>query len=390
MTEDTFDIFVKEIVAGLNTYVFPKIYQALQEQHQIRAHLHPAFPFPRKIRVGIVDKYLAVEYIGPEEPSNDNMEVVGTYNPTMSIYEFLEIQENNIHSRKIQFPLPCDNMQVFNGEAMNMLSDYLYDIVDNPNNIITNGYPNLDCITQPTFISNVTFAWSDEKSSVKIRRIDFLELHPSTKDGWNYHTVDSLEHFADFLIQYPFPNYQPHLHGVLNDFIHLVSSIDADEPQITKYLSDHPEILQIAFGVNDLNPQTLLEWQYKTDIPALRPDFMPIRMDGFADILEFKLPRLKSAPIVGTPTREHYSNEIDTALAQIDEYSEWCAQEINRRWIEQTKGIKISNPHLLLIIGHTDDFCAEDRQRMRTRRNATIYTYNEFIDMARMQLYRIH
>ena len=119
------------------------------------------------------------------------------------------------------------------------------------------------------------------------------------------------------------------------------------------------------------------------DREDLRPDFMPVKMDGFADIVEFKLPWLKGKPVVGPATRTKPSAEADTALAQIDEYEEWCAQDVNRRWLEEEKGIRVHAPMTYLVIGHQSEFTAEDRQRFRKRRNAIIVTYDEFVEMAR-------
>ena len=53
------------------------------------------------------------------------------------------------------------------------------------------------------------------------------------------------------------------------------------------------------------------------------------------------------------------------------------------------KGIKIMHPHTYLVIGHREEFDATERQKLRGRRNATIFTYDELIEMARMQLYRV-
>lgn len=138
-----------------------------------------------------------------------------------------------------------------------------------------------------------------------------------------------------------------------------------------------------ASRCHELHPETTLEWQYETDREDLRPDFMPVKMDGFADIVEFKLPWLKGKPVVGPATRTKPSAEVDTALAQIDEYEEWCAQDVNRRWLEEEKGIRVHAPMTYLVIGHQSEFTAEDRQRFRKRRNAIIVTYDEFVEMAR-------
>lgn len=112
-------------------------------------------------------------------------------------------------------------------------------------------------------------------------------------------------------------------------------------------------------------------------------------MDGYCDIIEFKLPHLKNSPIVGSSSRRQPSHEIDSTIAQINLYKDWFDQDINRAWLESEKGIKSLVPRLTIIIGHSKDFSAEERQRLRKVREATIFTYDEFIEMARYQLYRV-
>jgi hypothetical protein len=93
--------------------------------------------------------------------------------------------------------------------------------------------------------------------------------------------------------------------------------------------------------------------------------------------------------MVGTPERRHPSFEIDTAISQLDTYEEWCSQKINTDWLEQTKNIKILHPRRFLIIGHSKDFSKEDRAKFRNIRDTTVFTYDQFIEMTRFQLYRM-
>lgn len=39
-------------------------------------------------------------------------------------------------------------------------------------------------------------------------------------------------------------------------------------------------------------------------------------------------------------------------------------------------------------MGHSQDFTAEQRRKLREQRNVTILTYDEFIGMTRYQIYR--
>ena len=40
-------------------------------------------------------------------------------------------------------------------------------------------------------------------------------------------------------------------------------------------------------------------------------------------------------------------------------------------------------------MGHSKDFTPEERQLIRKQRKTTFFTYDEFIEMARFQIYRI-
>ena len=51
-----------------------------------------------------------------------------------------------------------------------------------------------------------------------------------------------------------------HFHGCAVNNIGLINLQETNEVDIT----EHPEILQYAFGMNKLNAQTLLKWQYQT------------------------------------------------------------------------------------------------------------------------------
>ena len=102
-------------------------------------------------------------------------------------------------------------------------------------------------------------------------------------------------------IQLKYSNYVAfsHFHGCAVNNIGLINLQETNEVDIT----EHPEILQYAFGMNKLNAQTLLKWQYQTQDKDLKPDFMPERMDGYCDIMEFKMPNLDGKCIVGTNER---------------------------------------------------------------------------------------
>jgi len=391
MTKKELNDFLQSTTNEIKDNVLSKIYDQLALQPGLRANLNPAFPYPHKLRVGIINNCLAIEYIGPNNDNEDNFNCEGVYNENLDVYDFLGVEIKHLKCVSIPIQTNIENMSFFLGDSMTYLTDYFYDLTQLPYEYLQlNGFVDFSKPTAPIFVSNTNFFWTDEEGRLKIKHIDFLEIFPRDEEGnVYYHDTNALDNFANFIINYKVPTYKTKLHGILNEFIEFINLPDVSEPQITKFLSDNPEILQLAFGVNELNPEVLLEWQYDTDKDDLKPDFLPIRMDGYADLMEFKLPYLKGNPMVGTPERRHPSFEIDTAIAQLDTYEEWCSQKINIDWLEQNKNIKILHPRRFLIIGHSKDFSKEDRAKLRNIRDTTVFTYDEFIEMTRFQLYRM-
>jgi hypothetical protein len=387
MDKKDIDNVIFDIARTLNDAVFDKIYDILKQNSSLRKNLNPAFPFPRELRIGFLQEYLVVEYLGPEQSNEKPLKVTYVWRETL--LDFLEIDIAHLNTPRLLIPNGIENCNLFLGDSLNPLSNYLYNFVSGRDYSLINGIFDFDSIKEPIHISNSTFFWTDEAGALKIRRIDFLEVWPARPERWVYpRTKESFSEFAEFIIQCSVPTYEVKLHETLNRFIELIHVADIAETTVTKFLAEHPEILQLALGANRLNPQVLLEWQYPTNKDNLQPDFMPVGMDGYADIVEFKLPYLKSKPIVGSDTRSHPSYEIDSALAQLDEYDYWCSQEIHQKWLLENKNIKVKNPQRYLIIGHSKDFPAEERQKLRSRRNTVVLTYDEFIQMARFQLYR--
>lgn len=391
MNEKKLEKFFKSVIDELNDSVLGRIYATLQLEPSLRKSMNPAFPFPKDIRIGILKNCFAVEFVGPSDETDEPLKSKGIYNPTWDIYDFLEIDIKHLKHLSVETSSSIENMAFFLGDSIAYLTDYFYDFSQLPAEFIQiNGLIDFSRVSKPIYISNTTFFWTNAKGDLKIKHIDFLEIFPYDEESnIYYHDELSFEHFGKFILDYQVPTYKVLLHKQLNEFIELINLPNTNEPQITKYLELNPEILQLSFGLDKLNPQIELKWQYETEKVTLKPDFLPVKMDKYSDIMEFKLPHLNSKPMVGSESRRHPSFEIDSAIAQIDLYEEWCSQEVNIRWLEKEKGIKILHPRRILIIGHSNDFSAEDRARLRKIRNTSVFTYNEFIELARYQIYRI-
>lgn len=335
LSEKQVQDFCYEISKELNDIVFNNIYNYLRENPDGRNHLNPAFPFPKQLRIGILENYLVVEYVGPSEDDKEEFKTYLEYRPDKNLYDFLDIDIAHLNSPTLPYDRYIHNMNFFLGDSIDYLTDYFYDFTQCPEDFCLNGFLDISGAKDPCLINNCTFFWSDEFGRLKIRHIDLLEFFPFTEEGVSYHSRDSLLYFSNYIIWHKFPKYKVEMHKLLNQFIQLINT-DASEIDITTFIENNPEILQIPFGLYNLNPQMELKWQYGTARKNLKPDFLPTRMDGFCDIFEFKLPNIKSKPIVGGENRQHPSYEIDKAISKINEYEEWFEQEINREWLNKT------------------------------------------------------
>jgi hypothetical protein len=370
----------------LGVSVFQPLTKVLTQRPDLRGVLNPAFPYPSTVRLGFLKRGLAIEF---QAPSSQESEVQIQIAPDMSLMQFLDIDNYGITGPLMYYGKPLSNASCFLGKSVTRLNEFNYDYASTSEVVILNGYDDLEQSPENSHWSNVTVFWTDATTQqLSVRHVDLLLFFPM--DDKSQQVAIDLSAVLTLILDLPTPAFDTDLHHDLNTFIELLHMSETDEPTITRFLENKPAILQLALGCRDLHPQTRLKWQYQTDIPNLIPDFMPERMDGFVDILDFKLQTLKSAPTVGPPQRRHPSFEVNQAIAQLEHYDLWCSQEVNRRWLLLNEGIKVLHPHRYIIMGRTSTFPAEERQRIRQQRNVTVYTYDELIDFARHQLYRFH
>lgn len=389
LEKDQIETFANDIINNINDNIFNNVFNYLQKNPSHRKFINPAFPYPHTVRIGILKNYFAVEYLGPEDESTNCFETEVVYNQGYDLYNFIGMEFDHSKTPKLPVTDSLENMNFFLGNSISYLCDYFYDFMQIREDFMLNGCFDLDGINQPIVINNCTFFYSDNSGGLKIKHIDMLEIFPLQADGIAYHTVESLHHFAKYIISKQFPQYDIKLHKILNEFIELINIPSTDEPDITKFIEKNPELLQLAFGFNKLNPQIDLIWQDRDNRNDLKPDFLPQDMSGYCDILDFKLPNIKSKPIVGIENRKHPSFEIDTCVSQLDAYEEFCSQHLNQVWLEKTHNIKIDNPQRFIVMGHSKDFTPKQRQQIRKLRKTSFFTYDEFIEMARFQIYRI-
>ncbi|MFO7970661.1 MAG: hypothetical protein R6U40_02795 [Desulfobacterales bacterium] len=172
--------------------------------------------------------------------------------------------------------------------------------------------PMKGCFTR---IVNGMFFDADD-SGLKARRIKWLDFFPiyfddSDEDidsfGFNLENMKDLVE-ADAHYSYPMPDDYKFIQlPKINRFIERWGSKDSSETDITSYLSETENqfILTMKFGAKDVYSELTCEWQSeKRD--AIRPDFFVVQPDGYADIVEFKLPDISKSSVVGGSNRETF------------------------------------------------------------------------------------
>jgi hypothetical protein len=195
---------------------------------------------------------------------------------------------------------------------------------------------------------------------------------------------------GDILFEYPLPQeFQEEKLIRLNRFIELFSSSGTSEPDITRFLAEQENqfILKMAFFGKEIYEEKICLWADESR-SAVRPDFFVTQPNGYADIVEFKLPTLKGSAIVGRENREAFSAELQQYIAQTRVYRDYFADPRNRSYVEQTHGIRVHHPRRWLVTGRRWMFSSDEWRSIEAEYDRFgIRTYDDLVDGVRAQLY---
>lgn len=230
-----------------------------------------------------------------------------------------------------------------------------------------------------------------------IKWIDFLplEIEEETEDTHVIKVIlDELNSLVkhDAHYNYPLPpkeDYKFNKLPQLNRFIELVGNKKTSEPQLTKFLeqAENKFILTMGFLAKSIHPQMTCEWQSEIK-DAIRPDFFIVKPNGYADILEFKLPDLKSKAVTGRTNRESFSAEINSYISQTRVYKEYFEDPNNRKWISDKYEINVRYPKRILVIGRRWDFSNEVwKEIIDDYKDVDIITFDDLVDGVVSQFY---
>jgi hypothetical protein len=243
------------------------------------------------------------------------------------------------------------------------------------------------------------FFFDSDGGFLKTRHIKWMDVIPIIYDDSNLET-DSLsinlsfysnliEHDTNY--KYPIPDeFRLEKLPKINRFIELINSQNIGETVITNFLAKNENkfILTMHFGAKDIYDELICEWQSE-ERNNIKPDFFVLQTDGYANIVEFKLPIIKSKVIVGKNNRETFSSEINSYISQTRVYETYFDDPNNRKWFENKYGFKVHKPKRILIVGKRTDFKSEEWREIKADfRNIEILTFDDLIDGTVAQFYR--
>ena len=337
--EYTYKAFVLNLGQWLMENYWSPMWKTVAAHPELVAVIPGFLIRPEKLVFYLGRTHIGIEYVGPERlselPQESSVVQAQTFDYSLKECNLLdEIVGLNFGGGALRLPLPpvsydlvlptnsgFDELQRlgWNWSAQQMIVG-----------LNTNGVMAPE--GQFTRIVNGRFFDADE-SGLKVRYIRWLDLIPCKYDD-SGEKVDSFSLNPSLFIRLaevdprrPFPlpsDFRLDRLQRVNRFVELLGNKSLGEVDITKALADEKFrfILNMRFAAKDVHPEVTCEWQ-GADRKAIRPDFFVVGPDGFADIVEFKLPALAGKVVVGAPNRETFSAEISSYVAQTRVYREY-------------------------------------------------------------------
>lgn len=239
-----------------------------------------------------------------------------------------------------------------------------------------------------------------DNSGLKTRHIkwmDFLPLRIVSETEIDHSFSISLTQLSrltynDAHYQYPLPPKSDFKYSKLpqiNRFIELIGSGKESETALTGFL-EKPEnkfILTMGLMATGIHCQLLCEWQSE-ERDSIKPDFFIVKPNGYADIVEFKLPSLKSSSVVGKTNRETFSAELHSYIAQTRVYKTYFEDPNNQAWVKEKYGLTIRYPRRILVVGRRWHFSNKEwRDIIEDNKEIEIMTYDDLTDGVVAQFY---
>lgn len=361
---------------------------------------------PEKLVINIGRTHIAIEYYGKEKVDK----IEDKFLLPIEIHDYSKDKESDFFEKvigiefdstlDIKLPLMDINEDLI--MPTNRGADKLFDLKWNfaAQNSITGFNISGYYIPKGQFTRLVNCIFFDANEAGLItRRVKWIDFVPMIIDETSHSDVDEFRidlsyYYENWLedLNYEFPQARTYKYEKLvqvNKFIEISGTKEYSEPQITDFLScdENQFILTMGFFSTRIQPQVLCEWQSEQR-DAIKPDFFVVKPNGYADIVEFKLPYLKRNTVVGISNREKFSSEIESYIAQTRVYRTYFDDPNNRKWFEEKYGFKVYKPKRFLVVGRRFDFDTDVWHEIKSDyKDLEIITYDDLIDGVITQFY---
>ncbi len=362
---------------------------------------------PEKIVVHMGKNHIAIESYGPERI---NHVPTGSAVLNVSVLDY-SLSSDNFFDRVIGFEYPDAGLRMpLMGLAEEIVAptirgfEKLQELGWNLTGQESHMFLNTGSFTVPdkqfARISNSFFYDENDGRLVTrhIKMIDFIPIAYDDHSDPEYDTFTFIPEIFDYLLQadkqyvYPLPpagDYRSNLLPKVNRFIEIWGGV-SNETEITAFLESPKNqfILSMNFGAAAIKGQVKCIWQGDKKRPDLIPDFFVVKPNGFADILEFKLPNLKGGAVVGRRNRESLSAEISSYISQTRVYERYFEDPRNREWFKKQYGFDVYKPRRILVLGRRSDFVVDEwREVISDFPLVEVHTYDDIVDGVVAQFY---
>ena len=401
---------VCQLLSSISEVYWTRMCNYIEENNVAHKDVNCFLLNPESMVIYFGQKFIAIEYCG--NPYLEDFQTVTTRNITVRDFTKEKLSTKQFIEKIIGFKYDGTsniNLPLFAGEYEDLIVptnngiDKLIELKWNfaaQDSVVSINSTGLD-IADNQFVRLINTRFLDKKKGdLKtriIKWIDFLPCYYNEPDegeldeiGFSVSIYDKLW-YHDMLYKYPRPNdFKFSKLPQINRFIEFWGDSNYSEPEITSFLArdENKFILNMGFmGVGVYN-EVLCEWQSE-ERENIKPDFFVLRANGYADIIEFKLPNMKSNSITGRNNREHFSSELNTYIAQTRVYATYFDDLNNRKWFEKKYGFKVYKPKRYLVIGRRNDFEMDEWIEIRADyNNLEIITYDDLVDTVISQFYQ--
>lgn len=351
--------------------------------------------------------HLAIEYYGPERiqelPGEGIMELE---------FHDLTQKDQNLYTHiigfeydstiDIRFPLPpfAEDLIIPTNRAYDKLMELGWNFAAQ-DSILAMNAGNF-YIPEGQFARHVNSLFFDaDENGLKTRHIKWIDFIPMNYDDSNenfdtfsiyfgVYNQELIEHDAHY--EYPLPDKDDFKYSKLpqiNRFIELYGNNRTSEKNLTAFLAkkENNFIMSMAFFSKKIYHQLKCEWQNEKNEPII-PDFFVVQANGFANIVEFKLPNLKTKAIIGKQNRETFSAEINSYISQTRTYNNYFNDPKNREWVQKKYGFKVLNPRRTLVMGRRWHFPSDTWKEILSEfPDLDILNYDDLVDGVVAQFY---